>query len=126
MAANNTYQLDSGPLESFVLTEQLTHRSRDIWDGSVNMILNTRRRARAVERGQVPVEMDEAASEDDQTAGDIGIQVFSSLENVFGNYRPQHENAPNFISSHVLLSMEFPDAMTNLEDSNIEIKEMSY
>ncbi|KAG5585810.1 hypothetical protein H5410_046244, partial [Solanum commersonii] len=95
-------------------------------------------RARAVERGQVPVEMDEADSEDDQTTGDIdstsrghtrqfthmasGIQVFLSLENVFGNYLPQHENAPTFTSSHVLLSMEIPDAMTNLEDSNIEIK----
>ncbi|KAG5585809.1 hypothetical protein H5410_046243 [Solanum commersonii] len=43
MAANNAYQLDPGPLESFVLMEQLTHRFRDIWDGSVNMILNTRR-----------------------------------------------------------------------------------
>ncbi|KAH0633066.1 hypothetical protein KY284_035852 [Solanum tuberosum] len=95
-------------------------------------------RACAVERRQVPVEMDEAASEDDQTTGDIGstsrshtreftpmapgIQVFLSLENVFGNYLPQHENASNFTSSHVLLSMEIPDAMTNLEDSNIEIK----
>ncbi|KAK4709872.1 hypothetical protein R3W88_004385 [Solanum pinnatisectum] len=69
---------------------------------------------------------------------------FSSLENVFGNYRPQHfenapnftssplltsnyrpqhfENAPNFTSSPVPMSMEIPDAMTNLEDSNIEIE----
>ncbi|KAK4739038.1 hypothetical protein R3W88_002735 [Solanum pinnatisectum] len=47
----------------------------------------------------------------------------SSLENVFGNYRPQHfENAPNFTSSPVPMSMEIPDAMTNLEDSNIEIE----
>ncbi|KAK4706396.1 hypothetical protein R3W88_034041 [Solanum pinnatisectum] len=43
MAGNIAYQLDPGPLESSVLTEQITHRSRDIWDGSVNMILNTRR-----------------------------------------------------------------------------------
>ncbi|KAH0716628.1 hypothetical protein KY290_012903 [Solanum tuberosum] len=43
MAGNNAYQLDPGPLESSVLTEQLTHRSRDIWDGNVYMILNTRR-----------------------------------------------------------------------------------
>ncbi|KAG5619875.1 hypothetical protein H5410_005093 [Solanum commersonii] len=43
MAGNNAYQLDPGPLELSVLTEQLTHRSRDIWDGNVNMILNTRR-----------------------------------------------------------------------------------
>ncbi|KAK4718599.1 hypothetical protein R3W88_016937 [Solanum pinnatisectum] len=47
----------------------------------------------------------------------------SSLENVFGNYRPQHfENAPNFTSSPMPMSMEIPDAMTNLEDSNIKIK----
>ncbi|KAK6796253.1 hypothetical protein RDI58_003954 [Solanum bulbocastanum] len=46
-----------------------------------------------------------------------------SLENVFGNYRPQHfENAPNFTSSPVPMSMEIPDAMTNLEDFNIEIE----
>ncbi|KAK6774110.1 hypothetical protein RDI58_029349 [Solanum bulbocastanum] len=48
---------------------------------------------------------------------------FSSLENAFGNYRPQHfENAPNFTSSPVPMSTEIPDAMTNLEDSNIEIE----
>ncbi|KAK6794712.1 hypothetical protein RDI58_008165 [Solanum bulbocastanum] len=47
----------------------------------------------------------------------------SSLENVFGNYRPQHfENALNFSSSPVPMSMEIPDAMTNLEVSNIEIE----
>ncbi|KAK4718392.1 hypothetical protein R3W88_016730 [Solanum pinnatisectum] len=43
MAGNIAYQLDLGPLESSVLTKQITHRSRNIWDGSVNMILNTRR-----------------------------------------------------------------------------------
>lgn len=43
MARNNAYQLDPGPLESSVLTEQHTHRSRDIWEGNDNMILNTRR-----------------------------------------------------------------------------------
>ncbi|KAK4718253.1 hypothetical protein R3W88_016591 [Solanum pinnatisectum] len=47
----------------------------------------------------------------------------SSLENVFDNYRPQHfENALNFTSSLVSMSMEILDAMTNLEDSNIEIE----
>ncbi|KAL3334405.1 hypothetical protein AABB24_030912 [Solanum stoloniferum] len=47
----------------------------------------------------------------------------SSLENVFDNYQPQHfENAPNFTSSLVSMSMEILDAMTNLEDSNIEIE----
>ncbi|KAK4708301.1 hypothetical protein R3W88_029226 [Solanum pinnatisectum] len=47
----------------------------------------------------------------------------SSLENVFGNYRPQHfENAPNFTSSPMPMSVEIPDAITNLEDSNIEIE----
>ncbi|KAH0765354.1 hypothetical protein KY285_001225 [Solanum tuberosum] len=47
----------------------------------------------------------------------------SSLENVFGNYRPQHfESAPNFTSSPVPMSMEILDAMTNLEDYNIEIE----
>ncbi|KAK4718252.1 hypothetical protein R3W88_016590 [Solanum pinnatisectum] len=43
MASNIPYQLDPGPLESSVLTEQITHRSQDTWDESVNMILNTRR-----------------------------------------------------------------------------------
>ncbi|XP_059311691.1 protein MAIN-LIKE 1-like [Lycium ferocissimum] len=43
MASNNAYQLDPGPLDPSVLTEQLTHRSRDIWDGKDNMVLNTRR-----------------------------------------------------------------------------------
>ncbi|KAH0709043.1 hypothetical protein KY284_010470 [Solanum tuberosum] len=43
MAGYSAYQLDPGPLEPSVLTQQLTHRSRDIWDGNVNMILNTRR-----------------------------------------------------------------------------------
>ncbi|KAH0638911.1 hypothetical protein KY285_035497 [Solanum tuberosum] len=43
MASNNTYQLDPDPLDPFVLTEQLTHRSRDIWIGNDNMILNTRK-----------------------------------------------------------------------------------
>uniref|UniRef100_M0ZJ12 Serine/threonine-protein phosphatase 7 long form homolog n=1 Tax=Solanum tuberosum TaxID=4113 RepID=M0ZJ12_SOLTU len=43
MVGYSAYQLDPGPLEPSVLTQQLTHRSRDIWDGNVNMILNTRR-----------------------------------------------------------------------------------
>ncbi|XP_049381485.1 serine/threonine-protein phosphatase 7 long form homolog [Solanum stenotomum] len=43
MAGYSAYQLDPGPLELSVLTQQLTHRSRDIWDGNVNVILNTRR-----------------------------------------------------------------------------------
>ncbi|KAK4728711.1 hypothetical protein R3W88_021699 [Solanum pinnatisectum] len=43
MAGYSAYQLDPGPLEPSVLTQQHTHRSRDIWDGSINMILNTRR-----------------------------------------------------------------------------------
>ncbi|XP_015163297.1 serine/threonine-protein phosphatase 7 long form homolog [Solanum tuberosum] len=43
MADNSEYKLDPGPLELDVLTGQLTHRSQDIWEGSSNMILNTRR-----------------------------------------------------------------------------------
>ncbi|KAH0700937.1 hypothetical protein KY284_015152 [Solanum tuberosum] len=43
MVANNAYQLDPGPLDPCLLTEQLTHRSRDIWIGNDNMILNTRK-----------------------------------------------------------------------------------
>ncbi|KAK6774111.1 hypothetical protein RDI58_029350 [Solanum bulbocastanum] len=43
MAGYSAYQLDPGPLEPSVLIQQHTHRSQDIWDGSVNMILNTRR-----------------------------------------------------------------------------------
>ena len=43
MAANNAYQLDPDPLDPSVLTGQLTHRSRDIWIGNDNMILNTRK-----------------------------------------------------------------------------------
>lgn len=41
MADNSEYKLDHGPLESDVLTGQLTHRSQETWEGSVNMILNT-------------------------------------------------------------------------------------
>ncbi|TMW83823.1 hypothetical protein EJD97_000661, partial [Solanum chilense] len=36
-------KLDHSPLESNVLTGQFTHRSQDIWEENVNMILNTRR-----------------------------------------------------------------------------------
>ena len=43
MTGYSAYRLDPRPLEPSVLTQQLTHRSRDIWNGSVNMILNTRR-----------------------------------------------------------------------------------
>ncbi|KAM3326497.1 hypothetical protein P3S67_001623 [Capsicum chacoense] len=43
MAGSSSYKLDPGPLEPSVLTEQLTHRSRDIWDESVDMVLNTKK-----------------------------------------------------------------------------------
>ncbi|KAM3290281.1 hypothetical protein P3S67_018570 [Capsicum chacoense] len=43
MAGSSSYKLDPGPLEPSVLTQQLTHRSRDIWDGRANMILNMRK-----------------------------------------------------------------------------------
>ncbi|KAF3634635.1 putative strictosidine synthase 1-like [Capsicum annuum] len=43
MASSSSYKLDPGPLEPSILTEQLTHRSRDIWDGSVDMVLNIRK-----------------------------------------------------------------------------------
>ena len=43
MAANNAYQLDPGPLDLSVLNGKLIHRSRDIWIGNDNMILNTRK-----------------------------------------------------------------------------------
>nr|XP_025888003.1 protein MAIN-LIKE 1-like [Solanum lycopersicum] len=43
MAANNAYQLDPGPLDPSVLNGKLTHRSRDIWIGNDDMILNTRK-----------------------------------------------------------------------------------
>ncbi|KAM3339146.1 hypothetical protein P3S68_031232 [Capsicum galapagoense] len=43
MAGSSSYKLDPGPLKPSVLTEQFTHRSRDIWDGSVDMVLNTRK-----------------------------------------------------------------------------------
>ncbi|KAF3671945.1 hypothetical protein FXO37_07758 [Capsicum annuum] len=43
MAGSSSYKLDPGPLEPSVLTQQLTHRSRDIWDGSADMILNMRK-----------------------------------------------------------------------------------
>ncbi|KAM3395473.1 hypothetical protein P3S68_004479 [Capsicum galapagoense] len=43
MACSSSYKLDPGPLEPSVLTQQLTHRSRDIWDGSADMILNMRK-----------------------------------------------------------------------------------
>lgn len=43
MAGSSSYKLDPGPLEPSILNEQLTHRSRDIWDRSVDMFLNTRK-----------------------------------------------------------------------------------
>uniref|UniRef100_A0A3Q7HPY2 Aminotransferase-like plant mobile domain-containing protein n=1 Tax=Solanum lycopersicum TaxID=4081 RepID=A0A3Q7HPY2_SOLLC len=43
MTGYSAYQLNPVLLEPSVLTQQLTHRSRDIWDGSVKMILNMRR-----------------------------------------------------------------------------------
>ncbi|KAF3654766.1 hypothetical protein FXO37_16303 [Capsicum annuum] len=43
MAGSSSYKLDPGSLEPSVLTQQLTHRSRDIWDRSADMILNTRK-----------------------------------------------------------------------------------
>jgi len=47
----------------------------------------------------------------------------SSLDNVFGSYRPQHfKNAPNFTSSPITMSIEISDANINLEDSNTVIE----
>ncbi|KAK4739759.1 hypothetical protein R3W88_003456 [Solanum pinnatisectum] len=48
----------------------------------------------------------------------------SSLENVFGGSRPQYfENAPNFNSSLKLpMSIETPDAINHLDDSNNNIE----
>lgn len=43
MARTNAYQLDPGPFDSSVLTGKLIHISWEIWKGSDNMILNTRR-----------------------------------------------------------------------------------
>lgn len=43
MACNSTYQLDPGPLDGSVLTGQHSHRSRDIWDGQHDLILNIRK-----------------------------------------------------------------------------------
>lgn len=51
ITSSNADQLDSGLLDPSILTddpsiltEQLIHRSRDIWIGNDNMILNTRNR----------------------------------------------------------------------------------
>ncbi|KAH0636643.1 hypothetical protein KY289_036558 [Solanum tuberosum] len=117
------------------------------------------RRARAIEKGRVPVEMDELVSQDDHATCDIGsisrshtqevtpgasgmtyqpinTEIVSytmsqisrntslqSLDNVFGGSWPQHfENAPNFTSLPVLpMSIETPDIVNILEDSNIDI-----
>ncbi|KAG5586824.1 hypothetical protein H5410_047258 [Solanum commersonii] len=117
------------------------------------------RRARAIEKGREPVEIDKLVSEDDHATCDIGSisrnhtqevtpgasgmtyqpinteivsytmsQIsrntsLSSLDNVFGGYWPQHfENAPNFTSLPVLpMSIETPDIVNILEDSNIDI-----
>ncbi|PHT73070.1 hypothetical protein T459_23855 [Capsicum annuum] len=48
----------------------------------------------------------------------------SSLDNIFGSYRPQHfENAPNFTSSPVPMSTDIPDATNNLENLNAEMED---
>ncbi|KAF3651645.1 hypothetical protein FXO38_16493 [Capsicum annuum] len=48
----------------------------------------------------------------------------SSLDNIFGSYRPQHfENAPNFSSSPVPMSIDIPDATNILENLNIDMED---
>ncbi|PHT51636.1 RNA pseudouridine synthase 7 [Capsicum baccatum] len=48
----------------------------------------------------------------------------SSLDNIFDSYRPQHfENAPNFTSSPVSISIDIPDATNNLENLNAKIED---
>ncbi|PHU24892.1 hypothetical protein BC332_03224 [Capsicum chinense] len=48
----------------------------------------------------------------------------SSRDNIFGSYQPQYfENAPNFTSSPVPMSIDIPDATNNLENLNTEMKD---
>ncbi|KAF3634657.1 hypothetical protein FXO38_25033 [Capsicum annuum] len=48
----------------------------------------------------------------------------SSLDNIFGSYQPQHfENAPNFTSSPVPMSIDILDATNNLENLNTEMED---
>ncbi|KAM3327343.1 hypothetical protein P3S67_002469 [Capsicum chacoense] len=48
----------------------------------------------------------------------------SSLDNIFGSYQPQHfENAPNFTSSPVPMSIDIPDATNNLDNLNTEMED---
>ncbi|KAF3647940.1 hypothetical protein FXO38_18423 [Capsicum annuum] len=48
----------------------------------------------------------------------------SSLDNIFSSYQPQHfENAPNFTSSPVPMSIDIPDATINLENLNTEMED---
>ncbi|PHU23009.1 hypothetical protein BC332_08116 [Capsicum chinense] len=48
----------------------------------------------------------------------------SSLDNIFGSYQPQHfENAPNFTSSPVPMSIDIPDATNNLKNLNTEMED---
>ncbi|PHT58103.1 hypothetical protein CQW23_00466 [Capsicum baccatum] len=48
----------------------------------------------------------------------------SSLENIFGSYRPQpFENAPNFTSSPVPMSIDIHDAINNLKNLNTAMED---
>ncbi|KAF3649522.1 hypothetical protein FXO37_18920 [Capsicum annuum] len=48
----------------------------------------------------------------------------SAFDNIFSGYPPQHfESAPNFISSHVPMSIDISDATNNLENLNTEMED---
>ncbi|KAF3622649.1 hypothetical protein FXO37_32247 [Capsicum annuum] len=48
----------------------------------------------------------------------------SSLDNIFGSYRPQYfENAPNFTSSSVPMSINIPNATNNLKNLKTEMED---
>ncbi|KAF3658411.1 hypothetical protein FXO37_14431 [Capsicum annuum] len=48
----------------------------------------------------------------------------SALDNIFSSYQPQHfENAPNFTSSPVPMSIDIHDATINLENLNTEMED---
>ncbi|KAM3322065.1 hypothetical protein P3S67_003216 [Capsicum chacoense] len=49
----------------------------------------------------------------------------SSLENIFGSYQPQpFENAPNFTSSPVPMSIDIHDAINNLKNLNTAMEDI--